>query len=299
MKYSALGYLIGEGFRNFFKNKKSTMASLIIMIATMFVFGIFFTIGENVNHIIAEVESQQGMQVFIDKETTKEEEKELENKIRQIEYVNNVEYRSKEDALNQMKSLLKKTPSLAKSYEEDNPFPASYVVTITNLEMSKEVQDKISTFDHVSEITTKPETITALINIANGVKIASGVILVILIFISIFIISNTIKLTVHARRKEISIMKYVGATNSFIRWPFMVEGILIGIISSIISIFVLGVIYNAVANKITTSLAAIRVSMQLLSFSDMFNLLIIVYLLLGIGIGTIGSAISMRKYLEV
>jgi len=299
VKYSALGYLIGEGFRNFFKNKKSTVASLVIMIATMFVFGIFFTIGENVNHIIAEVESQQGMQVFIDKTATKDDEKELENKIRQIEYVNNVEYRSKEDALNQMKSLLKKTPSLAKSYEEDNPFPASYVVTITNLEMSKEVQDKINTFDFVSEITTKPETITALINIANGVKIASGVILIILIFISIFIISNTIKLTVHARRKEISIMKYVGATNSFIRWPFMVEGILIGIISSIISIVVLGVIYNAVANKITTSLAAIRVSMQLLSFSDMFNLLIIVYLVLGIGIGTIGSAISMRKYLEV
>ena len=190
-------------------------------------------------------------------------------------------------------------PSLAKSYEEDNPFPASYVVTITDLEMSQDVQEQIKTLDFVSEITTKSETITALINIANGVKIASAVILIILIFISIFIISNTIKLTVHARRKEISIMKYVGATNSFIRWPFMVEGILIGVISSIISIFVLGVIYNAVANKVTTSLEAIRVSMQLLSFSDMFNLLMMVYLLLGIGIGTIGSAISMRKYLEV
>ena len=299
MKYSVLGYLIGEGFRNFFKNKKSTVASVVIMLATMFVFGIFFAIGENVNHIIAEVEAQQGMQVFIDKAATEQNEKELEEKIKQIEFVNKVEYRSKEDALNQMKSLFKKTPSLAKSYEEDNPFPASYVVTITNLEKSKEVQDKISTFDFVTDITTKPETINALVNIANGVRIVSGVILVILIFISIFIIANTIKLTVHARRKEISIMKYVGATNGFIRWPFMVEGIIIGVVSSIISIVILGITYNLVARQITEKLSAIRISTQLLSFSDMFNLLIIVYLILGIGIGTIGSAISMRKYLEV
>ena len=93
MKYSVLGYLIGEGFRNFFKNKKSTMASLIIMFATMFVFGIFFVIGENVNHVINEIEAQQGMQVFINKNATQEEEKDLEAKIRGIEYVNNVTYK--------------------------------------------------------------------------------------------------------------------------------------------------------------------------------------------------------------
>ena len=152
---------------------------------------------------------------------------------------------------------------------------------------------------NVLEIQTSDDTISALIKIANGVKTISGVILVILIFVSIFIISNTIKLTVHARRKEISIMKYVGATNGFIRWPFMVEGILIGIISSFITVLILGITYNSVAEKIITSLAGVRVSLNLLTFSDMFNLLIIVYLVLGIGIGTIGSAISMKKYLEV
>ena len=299
MKYSVLGYLIGEGFRNFFKNKKSTMASLIIMFATMFVFGIFFVIGENVNHVINEIEAQQGMQVFINKNATQEEEKDLEAKIRGIEYVNNVTYKSKEEALNQMKSVFKKTPGLVKSYVEENPFPASYVVTLTNLEKSKDVREEINKFENVLEIQTSDDTISALIKIANGVKTISGVILVILIFVSIFIISNTIKLTVHARRKEISIMKYVGATNGFIRWPFMVEGILIGIISSFITVLILGITYNSVAEKIITSLAGVRVSLNLLTFSDMFNLLIIVYLVLGIGIGTIGSAISMKKYLEV
>ena len=157
----------------------------------------------------------------------------------------------------------------------------------------------ISKFENVKKITSKDQTVTTLINLANGIKIVTGVILLLLIFISVFIIANTIKLTVHARRKEISIMKYVGATNGFIRWPFMVEGILIGIISSFITVLILGITYNSVAEKIITSLAGVRVSLNLLTFSDMFNLLIIVYLVLGIGIGTIGSAISMKKYLEV
>lgn len=138
---------------------------------------------------------------------------------------------------------------MVKSYEEDNPFPASYVVTLTNLEKSKDVREEINKFENVLEIQTSDDTISALIKIANGVKTISGVILVILIFVSIFIISNTIKLTVHARRKEISIMKYVGATNGFIRWPFMVEGILIGIISSFITVLILGITYNSVAEK--------------------------------------------------
>lgn len=299
MKYSVLGYLIGEGFRNFFKNKKSTMASLIIMFATMFVFGIFFVIGENVNHVINEIEAQQGMQVFINKNATQEEEKDLEAKIRGIEYVNNVTYKSKEEALNQMKSVFKKTPGLVKSYEEDNPFPASYVVTLTNLEKSKDVREEINKFENVLEIQTSDDTISALIKIANGVKTISGVILVILIFVSIFIISNTIKLTVHARRKEISIMKYVGATNSFIRWPFIVEGIIIGIISGAISIIILGINYNLIANKILESQVVSAMSINLLTFADMFGLIVLVYTILGVGIGILGSCISMRRYLKV
>ena len=299
MKYSVLGYLIGEGFRNFFKNKKSTMASLIIMFATMFVFGIFFVIGENVNHVINEIEAQQGMQVFINKNATQEEEKDLEAKIRGIEYVNNVTYKSKEEALNQMKSVFKKTPGLVKSYEEDNPFPASYVVTLTNLEKSKDVREEINKFENVLEIQTSDDTISALIKIANGVKTISGVILVILIFVSIFIISNTIKLTVHARRKEISIMKYVGATNGFIRWPFIVEGMIIGIFASIISIVIVGVAYSFLAEQLVNSQFMQVINMSLISFADMFNSIIFVYMLLGIGIGALGSVISMRKYLKV
>ena len=121
----------------------------------------------------------------------------------------------------------------------------------------------------------------------------------ILILFAIVIISNTIKLTVHARRKEISIMKYVGATNSFIRGPFIVEGILIGVISALVSILIIGLMYNGMIPNLEQSPVVKELEITFVTFANMFQLLIIVYVILGIGIGVIGSSISMRKYLEV
>jgi len=299
VKYSVLGYLIGEGFGNLFKNKKSTIASLMIMCATMFVFGIFFLIGENVQAIMAQVEEQQAMQVFIEFDTPEEEIAELGNKIKAIQYVNTAEMVTKEDALNEVKSWLKDSQYILDSYAEENPFKASYVVTLTDLTKISEVEAEILTFENVSKITLRDDTVNTLINIVNGIRTATAVILVLLILISIFIISNTIKLTVHARRKEISIMKYVGATNGFIRWPFMVEGIIIGVISALISVLFLGLAYNFVTNQVATTGITQLIQINLLQFADMFNVLLIVYLTLGIGIGAIGSAISMKRYLEV
>ena len=300
MRYSIFGYLIGEGFRNIFKNKKSTMASFIIMCATMFVLGIFFIIGENVNYMVQTIEDQQGIAVFLKDDATEQQVEELGNAIRDMDYVNSVTFRSKEDALAQVKSMFKERQSLLSRYEGDaNPFPLSYVVTLTDLTKVDEVQNNISQYEIVDTIEVSSKTIDTLIKVAAGIKMVSGVIIVILILISIFIIMNTIKLTVHARRKEISIMKYVGATNGFIRWPFMVEGMIIGIASALFSLLILGGIYNYVAEKIAIAFVSIQLPVQLLTFSDIFNWLLVVYLIIGIGIGAIGSAISMKKYLEV
>ena len=299
MKYNIFGYLIGEGFSNVFKNKKSTGASLMIMCATMIIFGIFLILGENINHFVEEVESVQGVQVFINNDATQEQIDEIGDKIRQIDGVSTVEYVSKDDALQQMKDRFGDKQDLLEGYEENNIFPASYVVTLTDLTKSQEVQDQILTFENIKKITSKDGTVTTLINLANGIKIVTGVILVLLVIISIFIIANTIKLTVHARRKEISIMKYVGATNGFIRWPFIVEGMIIGIFASIISIVIVGVAYNFIADSLIKSEFMQLINMSLVTFSDMFNSIILVYMLLGIGIGAVGSVISMRKYLKV
>ncbi len=294
LKYSRLGYFIGEGFSNVFKNKKSTGASLMIMCATMIIFGIFLILGENINHFVKEIESIQGIQVFVKKEATQEQMDELADKIRKIDGVSTIEYVSKEEALSQMKE--KYGSELLEQYDgENNIFKDSYVVNLTDLKKSKEVQTQINTFDMVSKITSSDQTVEALIKLANGIKIVTGVILLLLVVISVFIIANTIKLTVHARRKEISIMKYVGATNGFIRWPFIVEGMIIGMFASIISIILIGLAYSLIARQLVNSPFMQTINMSLIGFSDMFSSIIFVYMLLGIGIGALRKCYFYEK----
>lgn len=305
MRYNILTYHIGEGIRNLFKNKKSTVASLCIMMATMLMFGIFFIIGENINHIMKTIEEDQGIQVFIIDSADSKEVQEIRDMISTIDGVASATVYTKQDALNQMKTKLKNNEELLEGYEGDNNiFPDSVIVKLTDLEKSAAVQEQINEIringeKYVDSIQSSDKTINALINIANGIKIVTGVLLILLIAISVFIISNTIKLTVHARRKEISIMKYVGATNSFIRWPFIVEGIIIGIISALITILIIYGGYTLVISKIVGVFSTIQVNISLLTFKDLYQLILIVYMALGIGIGVLGSSISMKKYLEV
>lgn len=298
MKYNIFGYLIGEGFGNVFKNKKSTGASLVIMCATMIIFGVFLILGENINHFVDEIKSEQGFQVFIKNDATEDEIKEFGEKIRQLHGVSTTEFKDKEYALNFMKEKLKDSEGVLDEMDIEY-FSTSYVVTLTDLSLSKTVQEQISQFDNFKKITSSDQTVSILLNLANGIRIITGVILLLLIVISVFIISNTIKLTVHARRKEISIMKYVGATNSFIRWPFIVEGMIIGIIASIVSIVIVGGTYSLIAQQAVDAQIIQKIGLTLVGFKDMFTSIIFVYMLLGIGIGALGSVISMRKYLKV
>ena len=300
MRFNVINYLIGEGVRNLFKNKKSTMSSLMIMCATMFIFGLFFVIGENVNAWVKSIADAQGIRVFILDTATDEEVEDIGEQILDIDGVRNAVLVSKEQAVETMKEMLGE--DLIQGYEnvEDIIYPVSYEVTLENLELNERIQEEIMQIDKIDEIKSANEEISLIVKIAKGIRIVTGAILILLIIISTGIISNTIKLAVHARRKEISIMKYVGATNSFIRWPFLVEGIIIGIISGLLSVAIIGIAYTYLAGKLaTTSIVTIFGGMELIPFKEMFDLILMVYLALGIGIGIIGSSISMKKYLEV
>ncbi len=299
MKYNIIGYLIGDGFKNVFKNKKSTASCLIIMCAAMFIFGLFFTVGENVEHMMQEILQSQGLQVFLYNDVSDQEIKKVESELNKIDGVNKITYISREDAFTQVKEEFQSNPNLLDGIEEKKIFPPSFMVTLDKLELNEQIQSQIRQIDKVEDITTENDTITTLMGLAKGIRIVSLIILIILVVISIFIISNTIKLTVYARRKEISIMKYVGATNGFIRWPFIVEGIIIGLIAAMLSIVIVGVAYNVIINKLMLNEIVIKLQLSFVSFADMVSLVIGVYLILGIGIGIIGSMNSMRKYLKV
>lgn len=295
MKFNIIGYLLKEGFQNVFKNKKSTFSAILVMCISMLIFGFFFTIGENVNHIMNSVEDAQALRVFMKKDTTQAQIQTMKNEIQNINGVNSVTFVSKDEGLEKLKENYGDKDYLLDGYE----VPDSYVVTFTDLKLAPEVKEQISKLSNVDEVTSKDQTMNTLNQITKGIRIITIVILVGLVIASIFIIVNTIKLTVYARRREISIMKYVGATNSFIRWPFIVEGITIGIISACISVLAIGISYNIIAGKLMETTVVQNLGVSLVTFGNMFNLIIIVYLILGIGIGTLGSILSMRKYLEV
>ena len=299
MRYNGFTYLISEGFSNVFKNKKGTMISLITMICAMFMFGAAFAIGQNVNYIMEQVQASQGIEVFILNDATDEQTNTLETEIKKIDGVSTVTYKSKEQALESAKESFKDYPDAIAGYTDEYIFPASFIVMLTDLSKAEDVENAISTLDNVKNIRSSNDTMNTLLKIANGIRLAIIVVFIGLLIIAMTIISNTIKLTVHARRKEISIMKYVGATNSFIRGPFLVEGIIIGFIAACITIVLITFVYDMVVTSIETSQVLQKMNITLLQYSEILKLITIVYIVLGIGIGMFGSAFSMKKYLEV
>lgn len=294
-------YILSEGFKSLFKNKKATMISLITMICAMFIFGICFAVGQNVNNILKQIKEAQGMEVFIERETSDEDMEKLGEKIRALDGVNSAVFKSRQEAINSFVESMKEYKEILEGYkdEDTNPLRASYVVTLTELEKAKDVEDTISKMENVANITSSNVTIEVLIKVANGIKIAIATFFALLLVILITIISNTIKLTVHARRKEISIMKYVGATNNFIRLPFIIEGILIGLIAAILTLLIVGALYDVIISKIQEANVLQMMAISLLQFTEVVKSITAVYALLGIGVGIIGSTISMKKYLEV
>ena len=293
MNYNILNYLIGEGFKNVLKNTKSTFAALIIMFATMITVGLGLAGAQNITSIMSQLEKGVPITLYVKDGLKESELTEIEEYIKSIESVNAVSFTTKAEALENAKAQMPESADLFASYTENNhPFKASYAITLTDLEKSSMVVDTLNN----SEILNGK--IEELKKVDRGIKIVFIGMGILLIAVSTVIISNTIKLTVHARRREISIMKYVGATNNFIRAPFIVEGIVIGIVAIAISILSLGGIYHLVYNA-GNNILMTTFNCNMLQFNEIFQSVLFIYLLLGIGIGVFGSVISMKKYLKV
>ena len=310
MKYNIISYLIGDGIRNISKNKKSTISAIVIMIVTMLTVGICYIIGENANAILNKMETDYPLEIYLNKNITVSEKEKLEDEIRNLEYVNpNITYVSRDEAyFRAVEKVGKESIMIAGYTEKDHPFPPSFVITFSDLNKLDEVAQKIETFDNVTETSREDQkdNTKALTSFARNVNITLVAIGGILVIFSIVIIGNTIKLTVHARRKEISIMKYVGATNNFIRAPFVVEGMVIGIIASLLSLISLAGIYvwirnTVIGNGLAGWLGKLGISsgFELLEFGQLFQNVLLIFLCMGIGIGVIGSIWSMKKYLKV
>lgn len=274
-----------------------SLASIFSILAMLLILGMFFVITVNIN-LFTEVVKQDydQIEVFLLDDTDKAQAEQLMAQIRTHEGVTDVQYRSKAEALKILKERWGESGYLLDSLGK-NPLPASILISVESLDNAGEVAAYAGTLDGIEDVQYYQETVEKLTKITNFLQIGALIIMAFLVVVSVVVVSNTVKLTVFARAKEIRIMKYVGATNWFIRGPFLAEGIIIGMLAALISTGLIALIYKELIAAIGPQVLAI-VSMPLISTQYMTGNMLIIFLALGMSIGACGSIVSMRKFLD-
>ena len=275
-----------------------SIAAIGSVFAALLVIGLFLTVVLNVDYLATKLESQVEVKVYINDGLSSEVIDAMNKDIKELTGVKDCYFLSKDKALKQFNEQLGENSNLLDGLEGDNPLADSFVVTLEEPRMASNVTNAISAMSNVENVVYGKEELEKLLNITHLLRISSLFIVVILVLISIFIISNTIKLTVFARRREVGIMKFVGATDSFVRGPFFVEGILMGIIGSIISLAVISIGYYFSVQYVKQQTIGL-ISISLLPMSSIVYNLSTALIVIGIVIGALGSMISIRKFLRV
>ena len=296
MKIRGIRYFFSEAFKNIFSNGWMTLASIFTVVASLLVLGIFLTLSINVTSMAGNLEDSYQIVVFVDEKVSDDGVVSLGTQIQNIENVSSATLTTSAERLKNLRDKMGENASKLDRYKDDNPLRDMYQVTLHDLSKSGETIKKLETLDGIAKIQRNEEAIDKLVKAASYIQMFSFWIIIALAIVSIFIISNTIKLTVYTRRKEINIMKFVGATDWFIRWPFIIEGIFIGLIGAGAAIGLIIGGYSLVIGMVD-SLGIAFVTMKPLD--ELLNTILASSLGLGAILGGIGSFISVRKHLNV
>jgi len=292
-----IGYNVRQALQQIWRNKGMSTASVFAITAMLLILGLFFVITVNINLFTEMLKNNYNeVEVFLNDDVKKSDAEDIMKKIDAEPGVKSSTYRSKTEAMKIMKARWGENSYLLDSLG-DNPLPSSIVVTVDSMSTADNVIKMVKGTDGVEDVKYYQDTVKKLTKITNFLKIAAMIIMVFLIIVSIVVVSNTIKLTVFARAKEIEIMKYIGATNWFIRGPFLIEGILIGVISSAVSAVATFFIYREIISLVGKQFMTIM-SSPLVPAGYLSVNLILIFLAIGVSIGACGSIVSMRKFLD-
>lgn len=299
---STVIYSIKQGFKNIFHNKMFSLASIATMGACIFMFGLFFIIITNFNSMLKDVEEGVAVTVFFEKGLSEEEISAIGDKIEKRGEVRDMEYVSAEDAWEYFKGVyFEGNENLAAGFEGDNPLvnSANYEIYLNDVSMQDSLVKYLKSLEGVREVKQSEEVANTLSDFNRLVSYISWGIILILLCVAVFLISNTVTTGISVRRNEIAIMKLIGATDYLVRAPFLVEGIVIGLIGAVIPLILLYVMYGRVVLYIESKFNFIGSAMEFASAHIVFRTLVPIALLLGVGIGFIGSMITIRKHLKV
>lgn len=290
-------YLIKEGYENLKKHVSKTFSTMLIICATMLVIGIFIILFQNVNKNVETIRVEQGLQAFIDDTATDEEIEYMKDEILNISGVKSVDYLTKEQAYEDAKKVFEGQEYFLEGLQNVNIFPASFVVKFSNIEQSQNVKTAVESVDGIYKVKYNETTIQAVVTLSKLANIFLLGVGAILLIVSIFIISNTIKLAVYSNQREVFIMRYIGATNRFIKTPFVIEGAIMGLLSAIISFIVISLAYVVLYARLPQIGSSMGV-FGFMPYSTLWYQILGAYMFLGLFIGIFGSSISIKKYLK-
>lgn len=292
MKGASLGYLTKEGFRNVWVNRLMSLASITVLMACLVIIGLGAMLFFNINALLDNIESQNVIMVYIQDQTSDDDINKMEDSISSMDNVQNVVFVSKEEAFKAQLEDMGSDAELLKDME--NPLPDAFKVAVKDMAYFNDTVTDLRSLNNVETVRENGDVADKLVNIRQAVTIVIAGMVALLFIVSLFIIANTIRITMFSRKLEISIMKAVGATNWFIRWPFMVEGVVIGIISSFVSFGVLSGLYQGVVYVFKDLLALFTP----IGFLQYAGYILLIFLAIGMFTGSVGSLISMGKYLK-
>lgn len=290
-------YTVKQAFLQVLRNRAMSLASIFAITAMLLILSLFFILVINVNTAAQTIQQDyDSIEVYLKDDVTEEQADTIIDDLRTQDGVEDAYYKSKEDAMDEFKTRWGENGYLLNSLQE-NPLPNSVVIMIGDLEKADSLAQKAATYDGVEDVKFYKDTVDKLLGATKFVQIAAIVVMIFLIIVSIVVVSNTIKLTVFNRANEINIMKYVGATNWFIRGPFLAEGIIIGIISAGISVGLATLMYKKLIEVVGPQIFSV-LSMPMVPVNFLAYNFTWIFMALGISIGACGSIISMRKFLD-
>lgn len=295
MKLSTSEYFIKEVYTSFKRNIWMTLASIFTVVLSLFILGFFSIVILNLNKMADTLESQVQISVYLKDDLSQEEIDETKETLSKIEGLQDIKFTTREEAMENFKERLGDQQFLLDALDDTNPLPDSFSLTVTSPQQVKTIADTAAALDSVESASYSQDIINHLFNLTHLIRLIGIALIILLTGAAIFIISNTIRLTVFARRKEIAIMKYVGATDWFTRWPFLLEGICLGFIGGGLATIFLYIVYNQVTQEIYEAMAFFPLIPQH-PFIDYISLAILVA---GIIIGALGSTISLKRFLKV
>ena len=301
MRPSTIWFTLKQGIVNIKRNWMFSLASILTMAACIFLVGVFYSIVNNVDNIAHKVEQEVPITVFFEEGTTQEQINQISAQISQRPEVEKVEFTSADQAWEDFKEEYFQGSDAAEGFRDDNPLvnSANLAVYMNQIEMQGELVSYIQGLDHVREVEQSEEAANTLGSFNRLVSYASLVIIVLLIVISVFLISNTISVGIAVRKEEIGIMKYIGATDGFVRAPFVLEGMILGLIGAAIPLTALYFLYNTAVEYVLTRFNVLTGVVEFIPVMNIYRILVPISVALGIGIGLIGSFWTTRKHLRV